>query len=408
MRRSSICTGIVLSLVAGIALLELVAYAVLPALGGQPTRLFLIPDRPPRCQLDAVDVFFGYSAGECDTPAEIVLEGGLAVMDDPRTLDASAPGTRPDPARTVLVLGGSTTDPITMSSSPEIGFDGWALLLARRCREAVPGCRVVNGGRAAFTSAQELLLLVRDGLAYDPDVVVSLNGINEWYFRKDPALAAHPVVTRRQRNHFLNMCHGVSPYAIARWRRVLPNAQALATDLRKRLGFEVEIGHLDGDVEGRVGDCLLNLGPGLPLDQQDPVTIWRRNVASMEALVRARGGTYLVVLQPTLGIGEYAPETGHDAELRADMMRTRSHYHTLMDEVYVGLREACASLSYCVDLTDLFVGESDVYADPRHPNRKGNALEAAAIWSSIEPQLVPMPPERRQSASTTGSTTGSR
>jgi len=388
LRRSFICIGLAASVVAGVALLEIVAYAVLPALDGQRARLFLIPDAPPRCELDAVDVFFGYSAGECDTPDAIALEGGLAVMDDPRTPRAKSPDAGRDDGKTVLVLGGSTTDPITMSSSPDIGFDGWALGLARRCQEALPGCRVVNGGRAAFTSAQELLLLVRDGLAYDPDVVVSLNGINEWYFRKDPVLAAHPFVTRGARNHFRNLCHGFSPSAVARWRRVLPNAQALAADLRERLGHEVQIGVVDGDVEGRVGDCLLNLGPGLPVRQQDPATIWRRNVASMEALVRARGGTYFVVLQPTLGIGGYVPESGHDAELRDEMMRTERRYHTLMEEIYVDLREECTSLDYCLDLTDLFVGESDVYADPRHPNRKGNALEAAAIWSLIEPHLV--------------------
>jgi hypothetical protein len=393
LRRAHSCIALVGSLVLGIALLEIVSYWLLPAFDGPQGRLFLLPYEPPHCELDAIDVFFGYSAGECDTPDSIVLRNGLAIMDDPRTAtepneDAGDPAApRPHEGRTVLVLGGSTTDAIAMSKNPQIGFDGWALALARKCQQAFPGCRVVNGGRAAFTSAQELLLLVRDGLLFEPDVVVSLDGINEWYFDEDPILAEHPFVVRQQRYTLLNYCTDVSPYSIARWRRVMPNAVMLATLLRERMGLAEEIREEELVFEGRVGDCLLNLGPDLPETQRDAGRIWRRNVTSMEALVRAHGGRYFVFLQPTLGVGAYGAGAGHDVVLYDEMARTKPRYLARMRDLYAALRRECAELAYCIDLTDLFAGRSDVYADPRHPNRTGNALEADAVWSRIERPL---------------------
>lgn len=380
-------TSVAVSTVVAVGLLEMGSFAITEMKGWPNARPFKSWTAPKNCELDGVDSMFGYAPGRCETPEGMFLEDGLAFYQDE---------TVRDPAPTILTLGGSTTDPVTMSKRDDIGFDTWPRLLADTCRASHPGCRVVNGGRAAFTSSQELLMLVRDGLALRPDVVVSLNGINEFYAFKDGVLRDHPFITRQQRELMKEACrsHGLGDVLVESG--YLPNTLALVHATQYKLATMAADAGVVVPAEAPKGN--LGCEPNLGLTHEgdtDPVAVWRSNVLAMHATAASMGAQYFVFLQPTLGVGGYAPTDDNDKALLEEAHSVRGNYGEYMPTIrklYGGLRQACADLDFCFDVSELFVGQSEVYSDARHPNRKGNALQAAAIWpyvrSAIEPAIA--------------------
>src|SRR5262249_27994290 len=72
----------------------------------------------------------------------------------------------------ILTLGGSTTAGVQFPNS-------WPEQLARMLKERnIPGT-VINGAIGGYTSSQELLKLIRDGLEFQPNIVITLNGVND-------------------------------------------------------------------------------------------------------------------------------------------------------------------------------------------------------------------------------------
>jgi hypothetical protein len=72
----------------------------------------------------------------------------------------------------ILTLGGSTTDGIRRGHS-------WPEELSKLMTADGNSGTVVNGGTGGYSSNQELLKLIRDGLEFKPDIVISYSGIND-------------------------------------------------------------------------------------------------------------------------------------------------------------------------------------------------------------------------------------
>lgn len=73
--------------------------------------------------------------------------------------------------RVILVVGGSTTD------GTMYGIKSWPYFLQQRVGEKI---QIYNGGIAGYTSSQELLGLLRDGLLkIKPDLVIDYSGNND-------------------------------------------------------------------------------------------------------------------------------------------------------------------------------------------------------------------------------------
>ena len=365
------------SLLAAIGVLELASFWVAEVRSFPNDRPFMARTVTHDCDLDGVDALFGYAVGACTTP------DFLSLRDARKAIRARGP--------IVLTLGGSTTDPVIMSKRQDIGFDTWPKYLADRCRSTFEGCRVVNGGRAAFTSSQELLSLVRDGTALRPNVIVSLNGINEFYAFKDEVFRDHPYVTRQQREVTAEACQDHDLGELITHSRFLPNTLTLVRATQYKLQKLAASQLPAGAARARTNDgCRMTLGLPTRGGPRDPVRLWRQNVRSMEALARTNGAKYFVVLQPTLGVGAYVPTDADDLRRWEQMKQVRGSYGEYQETIgalYADLRAACAELDFCVDLTDLFVGQSAVYSDARHPNRKGNQLQAEAIWPAVQAAL---------------------
>ena len=74
---------------------------------------------------------------------------------------------------TIVLVGGSTTDPLYA------GINSWSFCLQEMIDNNSIAARVVNIAERGYTSSQELLVLLRDGLAVKPDVVISYSGWND-------------------------------------------------------------------------------------------------------------------------------------------------------------------------------------------------------------------------------------
>ena len=76
--------------------------------------------------------------------------------------------------KVMLVLGGSTTDPYYN------GIKSWPYFLQEMFDDNSINVRVLNGGVIGYTLAQELLLLLRDGLSEAPDYLIDFSGYNDF------------------------------------------------------------------------------------------------------------------------------------------------------------------------------------------------------------------------------------
>lgn len=127
----------------------------------------------------------------------------------------------------ILALGGSTTDGVKFPNS-------WPEQLAKMLKERnIPGT-VVNGGIGGYTSSQELLKLIRDGLEFQPNIVITLNGVND---ALNYGLPGHLMVQPYQEN-VMQVATGAEdgrwfPNTVTLFRRLFPKS----TDIDYTLGL---------------------------------------------------------------------------------------------------------------------------------------------------------------------------
>ena len=89
----------------------------------------------------------------------------------------------------ILVLGGSTTDGVWSGHS-------WPEELAKLLVNHGISGTIVNGGTDGYSTNEELLKLIRDGLEFRPEIIISYGGANDrGVYSKLP----HPMVNSYQR-----------------------------------------------------------------------------------------------------------------------------------------------------------------------------------------------------------------
>lgn len=270
---------------------------------------------------------------------------------------ATAPGfavfgaiDAPD-ALTVVALGGSTTDPLTGTS--------WPLFLADRLAEAGYTARVLNGGVAGYSSNQELLKLIRDVLPLEPDLVLSLNGVNDLGFMH--STTNHPMVHPYQKRVLAAVSGSAQPAS-----PLLPNAVSAVASLFQD---SPEIGLHLGTVVRRAD-----------FEQ------WFSNARAMRAVAAEFEIPYVCFLQPILGAGDYDMAPAEEAMLERTVDQ-HAHYRDYLGDVqafYAGARERAAGVPYIVDFTDAFDGHAGMYRDSRHQTEAGSRHLADAVFTHCE------------------------
>ena len=117
---------------------------------------------------------------------------------------------------------------------------------------------------------------------------------------------------------------------------------------------------------------------------------WLYNVQAMEALSRQFGAKYYVFLQPTMGINNYQipkKKGSNDYFVYQEKLLKNSNlgrsYLKIIREHYLEMKQLCAKINYCIDISNKVPPKGDVYFDARHHNSKGNKEIAIEIFNQI-------------------------
>lgn len=298
----------------------------------------------------ALDPHLGYAHGDSFPPKEVDERlklkriPGFVVYGDENDPDATK----------IVALGSSTTDPTTFLLGDH-GPDNWPKVLNDLCHANGKKCVVYNGGIGGFTSSQELLKFIRDVLPLKPDVVISLDGGNELYHYSSKFPFTHHYQLRLMEQLVGTHQHHLKGY--------FPNTIFIMNYLLNKRANRFPIHQ------------------GTPYELH-PAKIWSMNTRTMNAIANEYGIKYYVFLQPIVGVGKYINSPSDDEYIKT--MEDKEQYLTYLTALYSQAIDSCSANSYCINLTGIFDGKKDMFADPRHPNRQGDQLIANEIYRQLE------------------------
>jgi hypothetical protein len=239
-----------------------------------------------------------------------------------------APSTVNDLARPIiLVLGGSTSETFIEPKS-------WPEYLADMMRERGQGGQVINGAVAGYTSSQELFKLIRDGLEFSPNIIISYGGLRD---REAISPLPFPMVPLYQRNIVERLAKYDPP--------LLPNTLSLALETYSR-GFTF----------------------GLPT-RNSHAQAWVRNMRIMNAASKEFGAGFCAILQP------FATE---NTIANTSVNRNKSYFSTRESQI-----EAAGGANYAIDLTHFLDQYDEIFERGPYATDKGNKVIAERIYRLI-------------------------
>lgn len=261
-----------------------------------------------------------------------------------KTADASA--SRP----TILIMGGSTTDPLYSPDGRLL--TSWPEFLSEILHQKGKAGTVVTGAVSGFNSSQETFKFVRDGLEFKPDIVISYGGLRE--NEKNEPLP-YPMVHIYQRyvlNYIVDKLANITQSA-----PLMKNTVALLTGASAPL-YEATF--------------------GLP-SKNTHAEAWLRNMRVMSAVATTFGAKFCSILQPIAFDRKTDQSQPSDPERAAFEASTAA----LREEE----RGLIAQYPYFLDLTDLF-GKSGqnvgvLTPDGVHATEAGNKLVAEAVYEQL-------------------------
>ncbi|HET6203245.1 MAG TPA: GDSL-type esterase/lipase family protein [Planctomycetota bacterium] len=187
---------------------------------------------------------------------------------------------KPRGAFRLFLLGGSTAVGYGIRSNAET-ITG-QLLRGLESRFPDRPFEVVNAAVSGYTSTQELILLHTKVLGWRPDVVVVLDGRNDFYFSTSP----------RWRPHGNDDVESVASLVEGTTQSPLRSLLRRSSLLR-RLGLVRRLGR---DWASAAAGAAREEGRLRP----EAVDLWARNLRYMQALARSEGARTLFLLQPSL------------------------------------------------------------------------------------------------------------
>lgn len=231
-----------------------------------------------------------------------------------RTNDSELPGytvfknSSSANALRILILGGSTSDPTLMN------LKSWSEYLFDALNDmGIPNV-IYNGAMGGYTSAQEMKKLIRDIPVLDPQLVISLSGVNDAAgIYSEPG---HPMYQREDR-------------AEAEWL--------------------VSSGHAINELQSGVPLTGVSFGPD---DSRSLFQIWLDNERTMHAAAAEFGAEFHAFLQPIKEINS----------VRTDFYREAKRYFPRKHPLWLH------------DFSRLFDNDKSVFADFCHVYERGNRI----------------------------------
>lgn len=249
------------------------------------------------------------------------------------------------------------------------------------------GVELINAACYSYYSPQELVSVALELLAYDPDLIVVFNG------RNDARMAlTYDEADSKTPYHNLKFHQDVR-------RRLLLQETGRGYELIH--GLEERFSLISGTYLG--GFFLKRLEAGFwdrqevylkaqPISFQPPagktgVDFYLMNLRSLAGASRANGAKCLLLLQPTLGVGD-KPLTPDEEKLTAVYTEKRwAYFRGFFARARAGLTRIGADLgpdAAFEDMTGLFDKTKDqIYIDTAHYNQLGNDMIARAMARRI-------------------------
>jgi len=247
----------------------------------------------------------------------------------------------------ILTLGGSTTDGIRVGHS-------WPEELARIMKENHYSGTVINGGIGGYSTNQELLKLIRDGLEFSPDVVISYSGIND---RGEYSELPYPMVHSYQRE-LLDAQTNAGP----------PSIFPSTIFLLKRI---TGIGN-EGSLSATLGwKSTRTLGGQ-----------YKKNMELMSAICASQGCSFDAFIQP-FAFYRSKHSTAHDPD------RKGAQYIKSALSLYEEIIQLPKTHSYIHDATQILENDNEIYRkDGVHLTEKGDRIVGKYIFQFLEPKLA--------------------
>jgi lysophospholipase L1-like esterase len=290
----------------------------------------------------ALDPHLGYAHGDSDASV--------------RSLDSSYTwtdgfvvyaGDLSDLARPViLTLGGSTTDGVNYGHS-------WPEELQKTINKRGQTATVINGGTGGYSTNQELIKLLRDGLTFLPDVVISYSGVND---RGKFSEMPHPMVHPYQRR--------IIEALTAKQRSVLlPNTIAVL----KALG---------GDKSAQALRYTFGVESGGSQADQ-----FRRNMELMHAVSQSQGASFYGFIQANAFFN-----SRHRTSVKK--AKDEEKYVKPLLALYREISILPQSVPFLHDATGILEPYDGVYKDDGvHVTQEGDRVIAEYIYSIISDEI---------------------
>jgi lysophospholipase L1-like esterase len=246
----------------------------------------------------------------------------------------------------ILALGGSTTDGVKYGHS-------WPEELSKLLIKNGVSGTVINGGVGGYSTSQDLIKLVRDGLEFKPDIVISYSGIND---RGEYGELPYPMVHTYQRELFKSIVDTNSSrpkYMVSTITLLknMTNTQS-ASDLNFTFGVESQ---------------------GSYAEQ------YTRNIELMHAISTSQGADFFAFIQPV---------AFYNSIHNSSEISKGEGYKNMVLDLYDQIAVLPDRLEFVYDATQILEQDSDVYKeDGVHLTENGDKVVANYIFRQIEPVL---------------------
>lgn len=255
----------------------------------------------------------------------------------------------------IAILGGSTSD-ICLNGS-------WIRPFYNLLKD--DEVCIISGAMSGYSTSQELLKLIRDIIPSKPDLVISLNGINDMNFTqcnspKYPLIHSYQV----KLGNFI-----VNKYGSTNKGSYFSNKYSKETNIPTGMNRNFNIGNLVLGFENSI----------------ESFESWYRNIKMSKALCHEFDIKYLSFLQPTFGIGKYQSTIEEETIYKEYLDEISPSYDKFLSRFYENAQLIVKkNPNFMIDLVDIFQDYSDLYYDIRHPNEKGNKIIAKEIIKIIK------------------------
>ncbi len=250
----------------------------------------------------------------------------------------------------ILALGGSTTDGISYGHS-------WPEELAKNLESLEIEGTVINGGTGGYSTNQELLKLIRDGLEFHPDIVISYSGIND---RGRYSELPHPMTHKFQRNLLGKIVDKQLPI-------MMPSTVALMY-------------RFNGDKKSNKLSLTFGVKVDRSLSEQ-----FEKNVQIMKSVSESFGAEFVSFIQPY----KYYTDNFdvHNKEF-SEFGAARRNYISDVNFLYKEITKLSEKYDYIYDSTDVLDGHMGVYKkDGTHLLPEGDKIVSEYIFETIKPIL---------------------